>query len=193
MPVVQPDPSYDYTAKIKPATVRWVMPGWSYRSAASVVLASGYVHYIPIFVSEPTTYIRIGIDVSAAGAGGTLARLGIYAWNNGVPGALILDAGTVAIDAIAQVEIVISQLLQRGYYFLAIVCNDANAACNGPNDSSMVTCPVSGVNGANTYLFGVVLSISGQVAQVAGGLSNPAVAPNALQVANYAVVKLREN
>lgn len=51
-------------------------------------------------------YTGLGVDVTVAGAAGTLARVGVFAANytggqNGAPGALLADLGTLPVDAIA--------------------------------------------------------------------------------------------
>lgn len=61
----------------------------------------------------------------AAGAG-ELARLGIYNNQTGqdpVPGSLLIDAGTAAIDSIGVKEIAISVNLIKGLYWLAYLAN----------------------------------------------------------------------
>lgn len=74
------------------------------------------------FCSKTTTFDRIGIEITTPAAAGKNARLCIYnAGSNGIPGSLLLNAGTVAIDAAAICDITISQQLTPGWYYLA--CN----------------------------------------------------------------------
>ncbi|GAI93500.1 unnamed protein product, partial [marine sediment metagenome] len=113
--------SKDYPKKLKPDVVRWVVPGWYSNAYYSVAVTPGRIYYTPIFVVETTTYIRIAIDVDTEVAGS--ADLRIFAWENGLPGALILSAGTVDTTEDGKKEITIAQELTRGYYFLAIRCS----------------------------------------------------------------------
>jgi hypothetical protein len=86
----------------------------------SVVANRHYAH--PFIVGKQTTWDTIGVEVTTAGAGGSLARLGIYeAQSDGTPGALVLDAGTVLVDATGDREISITQELSAGFYFLTFV------------------------------------------------------------------------
>ena len=65
------------------------------------------------------TVTSLNIEITGASAGGGLARLGIYADKDGRPGAIILDAGTVAIDSTGAKTLSISQFLRQGWYWLA--------------------------------------------------------------------------
>lgn len=76
----------------------------------------------PFWVGVTTTFDRIGAVVTVAGAASTVVRLGIYGdAGNGEPGALILEAGTIAGDSATAQEITISQQLSPGWYHLAAV------------------------------------------------------------------------
>lgn len=70
----------------------------------------------PIFVPRAVTLDRIGAEVTVAGEAGSVIRLGIYSDDgNGVPGTLLLDAGTIAGDGSAiWKEIAISQAVPAG-------------------------------------------------------------------------------
>lgn len=77
---------------------------------------------VPFWVSNTTSFDRIGAQVTVAGAAATVVRLGIYADDgSGMPGSLILDAGTIAGDAVASAEVTISTTLSPGLYWLAAV------------------------------------------------------------------------
>jgi hypothetical protein len=106
-------------------------------SVSAVALTADTLYAIPFLVNKTNTFDRISIDVTAAAAAGKKARLGIYQSNTAtqLPGTLLLDAGEVAVDAIATVEITISQALSAGLYYLAVVSDgtptlQANAAAS---------------------------------------------------------------
>lgn len=173
-----------YPMKLKPAVPRWVLPGWYVESEAPIAAGEGFIFYIPIYVSEITTYIRIATYVEI-GAVGT-ADLRIFAWSDGVPGALILSAGTVDTETAGEKEIIISQELSPGYYFLAIRCTGA-PTLYGPDPLSAVVPPVPGfaeVLGTNVWR--VVLYAIAEYA-------DPAPAPTGGASVSYAMVTLREN
>ena len=85
-----------------------------------------YATFFP--VAHKQTWDRIGLDVQTAGGGGELARLGLYSLGtDGLPGALMLDAGTVAVDGTGDKEIVISHTLAPGWYFVALLSDSSTA------------------------------------------------------------------
>ena len=88
----------------------------------SVAPGNGIARYSPLFVPVTTTVDRIGIEVVTAGTTGTSkVRLGIYSDSNGLPGALVLDAGQANADVTGSREITINQSLARGIYWLVAV------------------------------------------------------------------------
>jgi hypothetical protein len=77
---------------------------------------------------------RIGIEVTTAGAAGKKARLGMYTMGaDGKPGALLVDAGEVAIDAIAGVEKTISQTLRCGDIYFRVYISDGTPTVRTEN------------------------------------------------------------
>jgi len=175
----------DYPMKLKPDLTRWVMPGWYSQGYITVAAYAGNIYYLPIFVSETTTYIAIGINVATAKAG--TADLRIFNWSDGVPGSLVLNAGTVDTGTTGVKEINISQQLARGYYFLAVRCS-GSPSLRGLDKAKPVAPPVSGINTVTTYpdAPNVILIVSAAYA-------DPAPAPTAINTVYYAFVHLREN
>ena len=74
----------------------------------------------PFFVFQSATYDRIGINITVASATpGDTSLIGIYdAGSDKKPGDLVLDAGSVLIDAIGVQEITINETLPAGMYYL---------------------------------------------------------------------------
>jgi hypothetical protein len=67
------------------------------------------------------------VEVTAAGVGGSTARLGIFNTNTDyTPGVLVVDAGSVAVDANAVVNKTVTQALTPGNYLMAF---NATATC----------------------------------------------------------------
>ena len=87
--------------KIVPPTVRWSAPGWWWNNDTAQAPTANRTYYMPIYVPVATTYIRIGINVSGGDGGGGTADLRIFEWASGVPGDLILSAGTVNTNGAA--------------------------------------------------------------------------------------------
>ncbi len=174
----------DFPMKMKPALARYVMPGWYISSTATRVIPINKIYYTPIFVEETTTYIRILIQVQAFAAGN--ADLRIFNWDNGVPGALVLSAGTVSTGTNGVKEITISQELTRGYYFLAIRC-DATPTLIGPDFEKALSPPLAGLSTGWTFVkYMTCLSES-------AAYSDPAGAPTSGETVIHAFVYLREN
>jgi hypothetical protein len=98
----------------------------TYQSATTLQLynAAGLSLWATAFViPRPITVDRIGVTVTTAATSGVL-RLGIY--NNGTnnyPGSLVLDAGTIDASTTGWKEIIISQSLATGVWWLACLPN----------------------------------------------------------------------
>lgn len=82
------------------------------------------LYSVPFIVPQAKTFDRIGCVVAISFTGGSLARLGIYDDDDGLPNNLILDAGTVLLDSVGDRAITISQALNPGRYHLALVADD---------------------------------------------------------------------
>jgi len=80
-----------------------------------------------LVITRTMTFDRIAIEVTTLSNGDDI-RLGIYECSSAiVPGALVLDAGTVDTDSAAVKAITINQQLTRGRYFLAAITNSTVA------------------------------------------------------------------
>ncbi|MBT9164037.1 MAG: hypothetical protein DDT23_00026 [candidate division WS2 bacterium] len=170
----------DYPRNLKPAIVRWALPGWSGGSRDGVCTAN-VIYYIPIFVSETTTYIRVGLWVLVASAGTIDIR--IFSWRDGVPHSLILSAGTVDTGTTGPKEIIISQVLTRGYYFLAYRCT-GTPICVGFSDDARTPAAIMRKLGWGT---------TESVLTVMAAYADPAPAPTDIARNMFAVLVLREN
>lgn len=83
-------------------------------------LANGNLFCCPIWVPDPLTALSLSVNVTKAGSAGALIRLGIYTDSgNFYPGALLLDAGTVAATALGIKTAAIELKLVPGLYWLA--------------------------------------------------------------------------
>lgn len=102
-------------------------------------LAPNVIAFCPIYVPRTITVDRIGFNCTSAGVAGTAPRLGIYeSDSNGLPGALLLDAGTVAATTTGGKEITISQQLDGDkVYWLAILTNNSITISAQGNVSSL--------------------------------------------------------
>lgn len=88
-------------------------------SRTTVSMTSTVEYAVPLYVASAGTLSTLGIEVTIAGTAGTRLRLGIRGDDGtGLPGPLVLDAGTVAGDAIATVETTITYAVTPGIYWL---------------------------------------------------------------------------
>lgn len=79
---------------------------------------------IPLKIDEATTFDRIGVFITSAGAATSVMRLGVWSMTNGLPDDLapLLDAGTVdATLSNLQFAATIALTLQPGWYLPAMI------------------------------------------------------------------------
>ena len=89
----------------------------------TLALGANILYCCPFFVPERTTWTEIGVEVTTAAAASSLLRVGIYRAYAGRPQALILDGGAKAADSTGLKTSTISQVLEAGWYFLAVFSN----------------------------------------------------------------------
>jgi hypothetical protein len=94
----------------------------SSNTASTNTLPVGSLYVVPWFLGAAVTVTRLGAEVSTVGDVGSKVRLGIYADTGSYyPGALVLDAGQIAGDSATVQELIISQALTPGIYWLGAV------------------------------------------------------------------------
>jgi hypothetical protein len=133
---------------------RYIAPpdGWG----TGFLTGVGYLRCKQLSIPTTITVDRIAVNIQAAGSAGAVVRLGIYESNNGVPGALILDAGTVDATSTGTKTITISQTLAAGYYYLAAVGQGQGSQVTGnAYSASQQIVPIDGTfhvgNGLVSY------------------------------------------
>ena len=103
----------------------WGSPNFA--ALTTFAFPTGEMYFTPVWVPIAMTADRLAINVTSGIASGT-TRLGIYSSDaNGVPNALVVDAGTVATTSSGVKEATISQALTPGLYWLAAVNQTAAA------------------------------------------------------------------
>lgn len=116
-------------------TEAWTTGYWHTPATGSSIgtftLPDGQMFAAPLAVPASTYLTGIGINVQAAGSTGAVIRLGIYADAAGEPGALVLDAGTVAATATGAVSVGIGTTVGPGTYWLCAVLQGAPATAPG--------------------------------------------------------------
>lgn len=93
-------------------------------STQATVTTTGTVSYLPFLVERTTTFDRIACRTATTITGTSTVRLGIYNNSNKQPTTVLLDAGTVSVNATSTIySITINQTLNPGWYWLAHVVN----------------------------------------------------------------------
>lgn len=99
---------------------RWYLPFDHAGLATAALSTNSRLYAIPICFGNACTINGVAVDVTAAGEAGSLVRLGLYADNGGVPGALAVDFGTVAASAIAVPTLTPSFPVVAGWYWQVV-------------------------------------------------------------------------
>jgi photosystem II stability/assembly factor-like uncharacterized protein len=175
--------------QLKPNVTRYSQPGWMIvRDDDTITMTGGFIYYIPFFVATTTTFTETVFNVTGAGGGGATMDIRIFAWNDGVPGAQVVNVGTVLTDSAGTKTIAASYTLDRGFYFIAMR-NSLAVTVNSINWSFPVSCPVGGTTSTTAASTNFTNFVG---ATVNSAYADPAPAPTAITI-GFPVFKLREN
>ena len=137
----------------------------------SFVATANTMYLMPFLVDKAHTFTGITVNITSAGATGSVVRLGIYADDGtGIPGVLVLDTGTIDGTLTTYQAKTISQMLPPGQYWLAVA-----------GQGSPATQPtLKAASGFGSRYFGMNNYANGTSAgyyqsSVTGALPNPAV------------------
>lgn len=158
-------------------------------SYASQAQNTTEVQYGVCVISRPYKLTGIGIAVITAAAAGSLARLAVYAANaSGKPGALIVDAGTVATDSTGYKNITLGTpvILMPGLYFLTIY-NNGLPTLRGLTNAALPYIPMS----LDTYNGGLAMTGFRATGQTFGAYPDPAPAVADQSNVTYQVVNIK--
>lgn len=140
---------------------------------------SANVHYaLPFILDKRTTFTAIAAAVTTLHASNL--RMGIYAHESGLPGALILDAGEVSAGSTGVKDIAASLTLDPGIYWLTSVYAGTptmraagyhTAAANLPELAQLVGCATPGTFDSRitaSLTYGALPTTFGAVTYAAG-------------------------
>ena len=97
---------------------QWFCPLGSFVPGTSATLGNNTMRLTPWWVQRTITIDQIGAETAASGDAGSKFRIAVYADDGtGYPGALALDAGQIAGDAVGFQPLVVSLTLARGLYW----------------------------------------------------------------------------
>ena len=87
-----------YTVAARPSKTPLRSTSWYAPQTAvtTAIMIQGDANYVPVYFDGETTLSAIGLEVTTVGTAGSVVRLGVYQDDGkGVPGSLLLDAGTI--------------------------------------------------------------------------------------------------
>lgn len=89
----------------------------------SNALQNGTIRLVPFMIPHQITITKIGSEITGAGEAGSVLRLGVYSDNDGRPGALLVDAGTIDGTSTTVQEVTLAAPLTLGpaWYWAASV------------------------------------------------------------------------
>lgn len=159
----------------------------------NMTMTANSMWFCPIFIPNAVTADRISMVVNTVGSAGSVCRLGIYdadATTHG-PGALILDAGTIATDSgTGMKEITISQALTPGVKWLAAVAQTASFVIRRFANGQCIP-GIFGQWGASNLVLQTPGSQNWVQTSVSGALPNPAVPAFEGNTNNQPIIGLR--
>lgn len=121
-------------AKTKPAVDMYSAVNRFVSSATKVadfssLAASGMrLYHVPFFLRQPMSVIGLAVNVTTAGAAGTIGRAGIYEQgSNGYIGGLVATSGDMDLSTTGVKQSTFSEsvMLDAGWWFLSFVSNQA--------------------------------------------------------------------
>jgi hypothetical protein len=171
--------------------------GWGLAAAASgnLSMTEGREFSVPIYIPSGAGIDRILINVTVAGAAGSVIRLGLRANDNqGWPGTLIVDAGTVDSTTTGSKTVTIDvSAATVGNRFVWMSAVAQGAASSQPSVSQMVNQPVGqyGAFRINFVAHDGNIYFARRQDSVTGALPSGVTSPNYIQVAPAMRVRLQ--
>lgn len=156
---------------------------------ATSVLTTGKLYAIPFFVGSTTTFTKMGIFITG-GVASSHVELGVYTNTNGLPDALLLDAGQVSSATSSTFATItgLSLQLTPGWYWLAMSPSANSIGIRGFGSTSQVLLWATGTADMSSDLGA---NISASWTYSTGNLPNPfGSTTQANAVAPYVVIGL---
>lgn len=140
------------------------------------IYPEGLILYAPIYLSNDAHIDRIAIEVSATASQYGNVRLGLYQSNSkGLPGSLIVDAGTVSATTVGIKQVVIDEVIE-GLVWAAVLIQGGSVALKGfTNTIQAYPSMTTGATSAGRLVLSDPNPIYGNLPATAG--TSPAGAP----------------
>lgn len=109
------------------------------QTTTALTLSLNIAVLCPFIVPVRRSFDRIGANVSTAAtaASGGVLRAGIYRHDSGVPGALLVDGGTLSSETLGGKEWTVAESLDPGIYWLAVVAQVAACGVTALSSNSL--------------------------------------------------------
>ncbi len=124
------------TEALRPSALLWVAARWYnaqlFGSTTTAAPTASELRLVPLYVPGPRAIDRIGCNVTTAGTGGHVARLGVYnsSPTTGLPTTVLVDAGTVAVDTTGVKEVAVSGTL-HGLHWICLTAQSGTFTALG--------------------------------------------------------------
>ncbi len=121
---------------LRPAALLWVAGRWynAHLVGATTTVAptAAELRLLPLYVPVARAIDRVGCQVSTAGTGGHVARLGIYNSDptTGLPTTVRVDAGTVLVDTTGLKEVAVTATL-HGLHWIGLTAQSGTFTALG--------------------------------------------------------------
>lgn len=110
--------AYATPKAVVPVSGRWYAP---IGAVTTTTFNDSVLYFAPVRIDDPATIDRIRIEVVSAGTAGAVVRVGLYEDDAGIPGALLVDAGTVDATSTGFKDAVVSQLVGPPLVWVGVV------------------------------------------------------------------------
>ena len=140
-------------------------------ATSTLAITKDTMYLIPMWLPSGYTITRLAMSVTGAGGAGSVIRMGVYeATSTGLPGALLVDGGTIDGTSATVQEVTVSAAVNAaGWHYLAAVSQVGTL----PTVTSMQ--PLAGVSFRASTATNALSAIRAvpQVTSVTGALPDP--------------------
>lgn len=150
----------------------WLSPGFTFQTLNS--LGIGTLRVSPVYIARAGTITAISAECTVLSTEvGAVFRVGVYAdRGDGVPGALVVDGGTIAFgsgNTATQQTVTVSKAVTPGWYFVGGAVQVVTSS--QPTMRSLATGTIVSALGAASLTTAAALGY--QVPSISGALPNP--------------------
>lgn len=152
----------DFGGFRKMVSGRWYTAPNSVSSTGNNPSGEGWMYVSPLWIPHAATLDRISAEITTAGGAGVEAKLCLYGNDpaTDLPDALISDYGLIGVTPTGEKEIVISESLTRGLYWVGFAANGGVSFRSNVGSAPPVANMVSSLGGTNRAVSGYRRTVS---------------------------------